>query len=138
MGVHFLGPDSLMHFAHPLAHFGYPLGALLVPCRYSFGSNWLSFPSLWYHVHCFSLLLAPTFKPNDGPTSFWLFVSVCSARFQVCGVCQCRYVLKRSNSVFFILYMFLNVPYELFNLLLNALRTHTSPDRLFTWIRCGR
>ena len=28
--------------------------------------------------------------------------------------------------------------YELFNLLLNALRTHISPDRLFTWIRCGR
>ena len=93
MGVPFLGPDLLMHFAHPLAHFWYRFGTLW----YLFGSNWLSSPSLWYHFHCFSLLLAPTFKPNAAPTSFWLFVSVCSARFQGC---QYRYVLRASNSMF--------------------------------------
>ena len=55
MGVPFLGPDLLMYFAHPLAHFWFQL---------------LSFHPRWYHFHCVSLLLAPTFAPNAGPTSF--------------------------------------------------------------------
>ena len=72
-------------------------GSLLVFFWYPFGSNWLSSPSLWYYFHCFSVLLAPTFKPNAGMTSFWLFVSVRSAWFQGC---QCRYVLNTSNSTY--------------------------------------
>ena len=74
-------PDLLMHLPHPLAHFWYPFGSNRQP----FLSLLVSFPMFFR---------AFTFKPNAGPTSLWLFVSVCSARFRCCGVCQCRYVLK--------------------------------------------
>ena len=67
---------------------------------------WITFDTaslslhFWYNCPCFSLLLSPTSKPNAVPTSFCLFVSNCSARFQGCGVCQCRYVLKTIESMF--------------------------------------
>ena len=88
-GLPVFGPDVFMYFAHRLDHFWYPL----VPTA----SLFLHF---WYHVLRFSVLLAPTFKPNAIPTSFWLFVSICLARFQVVGVCQCHYALKTSKSIY--------------------------------------
>ena len=98
-GKAFSGSGLLMHFAHPSIHFWY-----------SFGSNQLPCPPLWIAFSTFPLPLAPSFKPNAVPTSVWLLVSVCSARFQGVGVCQCR-CPKNINIYAYILYIVIHAPY---------------------------
>ena len=49
MGVPSLGPDLLMHFAHPLAHFWLTFGTLLVLFWYLFGTLLVPTGSLFLH-----------------------------------------------------------------------------------------